>query len=43
LLLIQHAHYTIDVLVAPIMVWFAYYIANFVYRFYFKEKKSKFA
>ena len=28
LVLIQHAHYTIDVLVAPIMVWFAYQMAK---------------
>lgn len=28
LVLIQHAHYTIDVLVAPVMVWFAYKIAK---------------
>jgi hypothetical protein len=34
LLLIQHAHYTIDVLVAPVMVWFAYRLATSI------QKKS---
>lgn len=35
LVLIQHAHYTIDVLVAPIMVWFAFQIANNLKSFLF--------
>jgi len=39
LVLIQHAHYTIDVLVAPVMVWFAYNMANIVYRFCFLTNK----
>ncbi|MGQ9846189.1 MAG: phosphatase PAP2-related protein [Bacteroidales bacterium] len=35
LVLIQHAHYTIDVLVAPIMVWFAYRMAEKIKSFLF--------
>ena len=34
--LVQHAHYTIDVLVAPVMVWFAYKIANNLKAVFFK-------
>lgn len=33
--LIQHAHYTIDVLVAPIMVWFAYQLATSIQKKWF--------
>lgn len=35
LVLIQHAHYTIDVLVAPIMVWFAFQMAKKIKQFLF--------
>ncbi len=35
LLLIQHAHYTVDVIIAPIMVWFSYRIAIFIQNKYF--------
>ena len=37
LVLIQHAHYTIDVFVAPIMSWFAFQMAKKAYNKLFKE------